>query len=175
MTEQNERTRIAKILHDNLQQLLVSAKMRISYINKVGKEDLAAAARQIEDILSESIQLSRSLTSDLCPPVLHEEGFELGLEWLVRWMASQYNFRVQLDINKKLPSIEEDLRIFLFESIRELLFNAVKHSGTDSAKIYIKEIDDKLLRITVTDEGKGFDPSMVMKSGKKEVVLDFSA
>ncbi|MBI4772571.1 MAG: response regulator [Deltaproteobacteria bacterium] len=164
VVESRERNRIAKILHDHLQQQLASAKLQVTWLDQLTGDDLALAAARIEDILSEAIKVSRSLTAELSPPILHEAGLEAGLEWLVRRMLDEYALRVDLTVDDR-SELDEDVRIMLFESVRELLFNVVKHAKVSWAEVRVQPVDETGMLITVRDEGVGFDPLQLKPSG----------
>ena len=167
LTEQRERKRLSQILHDGLQQHLLSAKIRIGGVNElIGDANLKQAIDEIEIIICESVKLSRSLSSALSPPILHECGLSGGLEWLVRWMREKHNFKVDLSIGTQ-PDLAEDVKILIFESVRELLVNAVKHSKVHSARVSINPANGAGLRIVVSDEGTGFDPRQLKPPGEE--------
>jgi len=156
--EQKERKRLAKVLHDGLQQHMVLAKFQLNGISRqLEDNDLKQAVLKIESVMGEAIQMSRSLSVDLIPPVLHKGGLSAGLKWIECRMKKQYNFKVDLciDTNVKLP---EDVNILVFESLRELLFNAVKHAGSGTAKVHLEHLNGTGMRIIVSDEGVGFNP-----------------
>ena len=165
LAEQRERRRIANILHDHLQQVLVGAKIRAALLGSNAESFVKEAALEIEGLLKEAIDASRSLTAELSPPILHEGGLTAGLEWLARWMADKHNLIVDLSMEKGLPSLPEDLRVLLFESIRELLFNAVKHANVESACVDLRIISAHELQILVSDAGPGFDPAKLKNAG----------
>jgi CheY-like chemotaxis protein/two-component sensor histidine kinase len=161
MAEQRERKRLSRILHDGLQQHLATAKMRISYFaDKLRDRDGRHEALAIEDILGESIQMSRSLSVELSPPVLQEAGLAGGLEWLARWMRDKHNFNVELSLDGR-PRLPEDVTVLVFESVRELLFNAVKHAKVSWARVSLQQNGSSETRIVVSDEGMGFDPALL--------------
>jgi len=137
LSEQRERQRLARILHDHVQQLLVGAKFRTAIVARMGDDLIRQAAAEIERLLDESIAASRSLTTELSPPILHDAGLTAGLEWLARWMADRHGLRVALSLEGSLPDLAEEVRILLFESVRELLFNAVKHAHVTSAHVTV--------------------------------------
>ncbi|MFW6331524.1 MAG: histidine kinase, partial [Gemmatimonadota bacterium] len=87
--EQRERHRLAQLLHDHLQQLLVGAKFRVGMLRSRAddEQEVRDGAREVDHLLDESIQASRSLTYELSPPVLYEQGLPACLEWLARQMA----------------------------------------------------------------------------------------
>lgn len=155
-TEQEERKRLAQVLHDNLQQLLVAAKMLIgSERGRADGEGREERLKQIEDLMLEAIETSRSLTVELCPPVLYEGGLLAGLDWLGRRMHDKYGLRVNMDIDSEAEPRDEEIRIFIFQAVRELLFNVFKHAGVDEAEVDLAPAGEAL-RLVVTDRGSGF-------------------
>lgn len=156
MAEQKERKRMSKILHDGLQQLLASAKLQISCMSEEFDSEQKQSVVEVEEILADSIKISRSLSMDLSPPILHEGGISAALEWLVRSMLEKHDMTVDLEL---LPcaDLPEHVKVLAFESVRELLFNAVKHAKVKCAKVSLQQEDDNHVRITVSDTGAGFE------------------
>jgi PAS domain S-box-containing protein len=166
LSEQRERTRLAKVLHDHLQQLLIAAKFRAEIMGRSRDEVTREAAAEIERLLESSISASRSLTSELSPPILREGALPACLEWLARWMADRYGLKVDLAIEERLPPLAQDVKVLLFESVRELLFNTVKHAHVIAARISVDRVDNEGMRITVSDNGTGFDPGELKRAGE---------
>jgi len=159
--EQRERRRLAQVLHDHIQQLLVGAKLSAEMLKRKGNAD--GSLDQLIAILKEAIQASRSLAVELSPPVLHEKGLGAGLEWLGRQMRKKYDLDVQVESDEASIELSEYLRNFLFEATRELLFNIVKHAGVKSACVELACLEGQVT-VAVTDEGVGFDPAL-LKTG----------
>ena len=166
LAEQRERRRMAKILHDHLQQFLVAAKFRTTLLGRTGDDVVGQAAKEVEQLLDSALDASCSLTAELSPPILHEAGLSAGLEWLARWMAHKYGLVIDISAEEGLPHLAEDVTILLFESTRELLFNAVKHAHVRSATVNMRRIDESELQITVSDTGPGFDVTRLKKAGE---------
>ncbi len=163
--EQTERKRLSRILHDGLQQHLASAKMQIGGLaEQIDNEDLKQTAEEIEKIIGEGVGISRSLSAELCPPILHEGGLSEGLEWLIRWMREKHRFRVDLSLGA-VPELREDVKMLVFESVRELLFNAIKHAQAPRAQVRLELGGEGKMRVTVSDEGAGFDPRRILPAG----------
>ena len=158
LAEQRERRHLAKLLHDHLQQLLVGAKFRVALLNNSTDPGVKQVAEEIQSLLNESIRASRSLTAELSPPILHEGGLTAGLEWLANWMYEKHGLLVGLTAEEDLMAGAEDVSVLLFESVRELLFNVVKHSRVRAASVRLERLEGQMLKITVSDHGKGFDP-----------------
>jgi PAS domain S-box-containing protein len=165
--EQAERRRLAQILHDHLQQLLVGAKFNVGTLRaKTKTKAQRQAVDQLAETLDEAIKASRSLTAELSPPVLHEKGLAAGLDWLGRQMHEKHGLTVEVHADADAEPAAEQLRVFLFEAVRELLFNVVKHAGADRAEVRLCRLDDREVTITVADEGAGFDPARLEEGGR---------
>ena len=158
LTEQRERKRMATELHDHLQQILVLAKLKLGQGKRMA-ETLPACAevmRQVDQLLTDSLTYTRTLATELSPQVLREHGLGAALRWLAESMKQHdmtVTVRIPASDHVKLP---EDHAILLFQSVRELLINALKHAGTGEATIILNRRDDQL-QIEVQDRGVGFD------------------
>ena len=170
LVEQEERHRISQVLHDDLQQRLFAIKAQLSFLNDVpGKDQLSAGVflelDQIQESLSETIAITRNLSIDLNPVVLHGEGLAEAMSWLAFRMKEQYGLHIDLEAKESFNQLDHHMRMLLFQSIRELLFNVVKHAGVLEAKVILEQRDGRGC-ITISDEGKGFDAEAVMKDVK---------
>jgi|GEM_PF-1570379 len=174
MAEQRERRRLSKLLHDGLQQNLVSARMKMGVLrDEVGGFDLKYEMDKVRDLLDESIQMSRSLSVSLSPPVLQSEGLAAGLKWLCKWMQQKHNFNVDLCLESECR-LPKDVSIMVFESVRELLFNVTKHAKVSWAHVRLQQIEGAI-RLSIQDEGVGFDPGRLEAApGKDEGLGLFS-
>ena len=160
LAEEAERRRIAEMLHEDLQQLLVAARMQLAVLCRT--QDSAqreSISRTIADVLERSFQLTRSLSMQLAPPVLHERGLAAALEWLVAETRKSYHVDVTVEADPSANPRAADVRIFLFRAVRELLLNSVKHGGGSAVHITMQHLRPDKVRIVVADGGPGFDPS----------------
>ena len=160
LSEQTERRRVSQILHDDLQQRLYGLQYQIAFLNDAlnSKDDNEARSiiTKTNQELKNTIEIVRSLSVNLSPPILEGEGLVEAIEWLATQMRQQYAFVVHVQVVNDLPTLEDDLLILFFQIVRELLFNVVKHAGVAEAVVTISETDNQL-RIEVSDQGKGFD------------------
>src|SRR5437660_6145430 len=132
LAEEAERRRIAEMLHEDLQQLLVAARMQLAALGRT--QDAAQRepiAREIADALERAFQLTRTLSVELAPPVLYEHGLAAALEWLAAETRKNYKVEVMVEADSSANPKVADVRIFLFRAVRELLLNSVKHSVGD--------------------------------------------
>jgi len=165
LAEQHAREQLAKTLHDGLQQLLVSAALNLDRLvtrDASPDEPLVRA----KGYLDEAIAAARSLSLELFPPVLHGSGLPAALAWLAERTRTQYGLVVQVSAHPRANSERKDVRTLLFESVRELLFNAVKHAQVDRVTIDLSLDQDDALCITVADRGIGFDPAGLVEREK---------
>ena len=169
LAEHHAREQLAKMLHDGLQQLLLVAAVNLDQQLKrdaqmgVASDELVVQARSG---LDEAIAAARSLSIELYPPVLQSSGLPAALTWLAEQTRKKYGLDVQITADPLANSVRKDIRTLLFESVRELLINAVKHAEADRVAIVLALDPDDALRITVTDQGIGFDPAAVVDRGK---------
>jgi PAS domain S-box-containing protein len=154
--EDRERKRLAVILHDHLQQFLVAAKFKVAAIQRHTLDaNHARTFRDVLDLLGEAIDASRSLTTDLYPPVFQDGSLLTGLCWLGHRMKENYELTVDVT-GQDVLGIPEPLDILLFQAVRELLLNVVKHAGVNHVSVDVSQADAASLRVVVTDRGVGF-------------------
>jgi CheY-like chemotaxis protein/anti-sigma regulatory factor (Ser/Thr protein kinase) len=104
-----------------------------------------------------AILSSRSLTAEISPPILYEQGLVPALRWLAGWIGDKHDLSVELSSETVPARLPEDMIVLVFESVREILFNVVKHAAVDRAHVDVRCIDGRL-RIKVMDRGAGFKP-----------------
>jgi signal transduction histidine kinase len=164
LAEQRERRRIAQILHDDIQQMLYGVQVKLHLLSQNispnGNDVNQKYLDEIEQFLSQIIELNRTLTVDLSPPVLQEQGLGEALGWLINRMREVHNLKIDLDIQTRNQPLDVDLQVLIFHLVRELLFNVIKHAGVKEAEVKMHESDGMLI-IQVRDKGIGFDPSVV--------------
>jgi signal transduction histidine kinase len=169
-TEQRERRRLAQLLHDNLLQLLVAARMRMNALRATkSAAPLTESLLLVDSLLKDSIEMSRSVVLELSPPVLHESGLRSPLQWLSEHMKQRYGLNVDITFSTEMEPHEEE-RLLLFEATRELLFNVVKHSGAESASVCVSSEGSRLI-LSVEDSGKGFDSESFLRHSARSGVF----
>jgi signal transduction histidine kinase len=159
VAEEAERRRIAEILHEDLQQLLMAARMQLAALRRTRDADKGEAmVAEIAKVLERAFELTRSLTVELAPPILQEGGLAAALEWLAAETRRNYNVEVTLEADSSADPQSADVRIFLYRAVRELLLNSMKHAVGSAVHITMQHLPPDKVRITVADCGPGFDP-----------------
>jgi signal transduction histidine kinase len=171
MAEQEERRRIAQILHDDLQQLLYGLGMKVNLLRRSLAEtedststpQASADLDEMSDWLDRAVTTTRHLTADLSPPLDEQEGLTDTVTWLRHQMQDLHGLDVAVEANRPWPIPDQDLHVLLFRIVRELLFNVKKHAGVDRATVRLTEEDGHLV-IRVLDGGDGFDAEAMLEN-----------
>jgi signal transduction histidine kinase len=175
MSEQKERRRISGILHDELQQLMYSALFMLELVRgRLGDnppQNALDKLAEMEVVLTSAVQTTRSLSVDLSPPILHKEGLGEIIGWLAMQMRQQHGLAVEVRTAEEIFVPREDLRLLLLQTVRELLFNVVKHAGVLEAVVSLARTNG-WIHIEVVDQGKGFDTDVVLSAPVKSQGLD---
>lgn len=159
IAEQTERRRLATELHDYLAQLLVVTRMKVAQLLTQNLESEAQKILEsVDQLLHQSLDYTRSLVSELTPQALYERGLGAAIRWLGDQMRRQAILNVEIDLDAPdLPLPEADA-VLLFHSLRELLFNVLKHGKINRASVSMQYAQG-MLSIIVSDDGCGFDVS----------------
>ena len=160
MAEHEERRRIAQVLHDDLQQRLYSVQMRIGTLMDqalaAGRDEMVATLQDVEDLLVASVELTHNLTMEISPPILEHEGITEALELVALHMKELHGLDVRVSATGRIPTVDDDMSVFVVQVVRELLFNVVKHADTGSAEIVMSTGEGEL-SVEVGDAGVGLD------------------
>jgi signal transduction histidine kinase len=149
------------VVHDHLQQLLSLARINLGLALKpVTDRALRQALRGVDGLLSESLDITRSISSDLSPAIVHRSTLGAVVHWLGRWFGNRFGLVVEVEADEGLD-VDEETRVTLFRATRELLFNVVKHARVPRAWMRLDRSGDGRPRVTVRDDGAGFDPAIL--------------
>jgi signal transduction histidine kinase len=156
-TQERERKRIAVALHDEVAQTLAAAKMRLDLLQAQGSDEhFRNNIAEARELLGKSIRETRSIMTDLSPPLLFDMGLDAACQSLAEQQASRHGIQVRCDIPRSFQEVSQELRMFLFQAIRELLANAAKHGSARNVLVAVEERNGNLL-VRVRDDGNGFD------------------
>ncbi len=169
LTEEQERRRLAIVLHDQIAQLLVLAKAKCENLQESAPAPRRAKPlEKIRGLIEESIRGTRSLIFELSPPILYDVGFEATMEWLADHMGQRHGLVVEVTDDDQPKDLDHQVRGVLFRVVQELLFNVLKHAHATLARVDLRRNGD-YLRIAVEDNGRGFAPDrLTAASGKME-------
>ncbi len=167
LAEQQERRRLAADLHDYLAQLLVFVRIKLGQTARLSLDPVARAHIQDADqVIGQAMTYTRTLVAELSPPALRELGLVAGLNWLAEQMK-RHELTVRVQCSTAEPGLSDEVAVLLFQSIRELLINTVKHAECREALVCV-EITDGTLAVRVSDAGKGFDQGAALQSSTQD-------
>jgi PAS domain S-box-containing protein len=161
MAEERERKRIAGVLHDDIAQILAAARMRLALLQGIQSDpNNTQTLEEIKSLLSQSIQETRALMNDLGNPLLFDMGLQAACAALANSLMERHPIQISCNIRDSYKHLNPDVKTILYQLIRELLNNVVKHSQAENAHVMI-DMENGHVRVEVTDNGMGFDPQML--------------
>jgi signal transduction histidine kinase len=166
ITEEKIRKQIADDLHDNVGQILFSARMQLEGMSSQEKnQDRKTRMKDLSIELLKAIQATRSAIFDLSPPQLNEIGLFAAIhDWLKEHIEPKYKINTTVKGEEDGYNLAENTRYLLFRSIRELVMNSIKHAEADHLVVEF-EAKGKSIHINVKDDGIGFvyDPEQIKR------------
>ncbi|HEX4944926.1 MAG TPA: histidine kinase [Usitatibacteraceae bacterium] len=163
--QESERKRIAADLHDGLGQMLSAVKFGLQTASgAIGDNETGQARETIDGLVSTvkaALEEVRRLSMNLRPSTLDDLGLVATLTWFVREFESIYrDISVEVEMLAAETDIDEALRLPVFRIVQEAMNNVAKHSHATRVRVRLAR-DAELLRLTIADNGVGFDPVAV--------------
>jgi signal transduction histidine kinase len=163
VTQDEERRRIARDLHDGLGQELAAAKMILDgIVHARPTQSKEQAAGEASEILVRVIQQVRSMSHLLHPPLLDEVGLLSAVRWYLEGFTKRSGIETALDCQpKSFPRLSPQLETAIFRIIQEGLTNVFRHSGATKACVTLLQESEKLM-LVIRDDGRGVGEKVVL-------------
>ena len=159
LAEEQERRRIATMLHDHIGQILAISKIKLgALLQSAAHDGFLEQLEEVREHVEQAIQYTRSLTFELSPPILYDLGLESALEWLTEQIKEQHGISCDFETDNTPKPVRDEIRIVLFSAVRELLMNVAKHALAKTAKVTIRRVNENIV-VHVADNGTGFTVS----------------
>lgn len=159
--EQQERRKLASLLHDHLQGHLVAVGMQVDRLRGADPEEVPGQVEVILDTVNQAIEEARSLSRELFPARVVEEGLAGAMAWLARNRREKLHLEVHVEVEDDADVESVDVRAFLLQAVQELLLNVTKHAQADEAWVRVRGTEDGAVEVDVEDRGKGMDAAEV--------------
>jgi len=166
-TQDQERKRIGRDLHDSLGQYLAVLKMNLESLESgVGSgsnglaEQLASCVRLADDALKEV----RTISYLLYPPLLEEMGLKSAIPWYLDGFSKRSNIQTTFEADPDFRRITPEAELALFRILQESLTNVHRHSGSASAAVKLSQVDGEAV-LEISDSGKGISPKLLQEFG----------
>jgi PAS domain S-box-containing protein len=173
-TQDEERKRIGRDLHDSLGQSLAILKINLDSLQLALPSSQAKAIGQVDECLQltdEAIREVRTIAYLLYPPMLEELGLKSAISWYLDGFASRSKIRITFDAAPALERLERPVEVALFRVLQESLTNVHRHSESPTAHVRLFE-DNGSAVLEIEDEGKGF-PEAMLDLDKDELASSF--
>ena len=167
-TQDKERKRIGRELHDSLGQSLAMLKLKLeSVASLVGSEpdlamqDLAQCIRLADD----SIKEVRTVSYLLYPPMLEEMGLRSAIAWYLGGFSSRSGIKTTFKAEEAFGRLPSEAELAIFRVLQESLTNVHRHSGSETADVRLLTLDGNAV-LEIEDKGKGFDRTLLRQGGE---------
>ena len=159
LTEARERKRIAADLHDRIGQALALTRIKLGTLKAgTGSANQIRSIDETIDLIEVTIREVRTLIFNLSSPLLYEVGLKAALEQLVEQFQDEHGILISLEDDERPKPIDIDGSVVLFQAVRELMLNVVKHARARHIRVSMN-CRNNSIEITVQDDGAGFDVS----------------
>jgi signal transduction histidine kinase len=157
-TQDEERRRISRDLHDSVGQLVAALSMNNGLIQTEEaklKPGVASAVRQNSELLEQLSREIRTISHLLHPPLLDEVGLLAAIKTFAEGFAERSKVKVTIELSPDIGRLQPNVEISIFRIVQECLTNIYRHSGSKTAGIKIWPSRENQLTVQVFDEGKG--------------------
>jgi len=164
---EQEKSRIARELHDELAQALTALKIDVGWVReKLPNPDPLVAGKlaSMQGLLDSTVAATRRISADLRPLMLDDLGLVPAAEWLVQNFTQRTGIACELAIGSADLDLQDPFATAIFRILQESLTNVARHAGATQVEITIDK-DDSAITLTVSDNGRGFAPADPRKPG----------
>jgi signal transduction histidine kinase len=155
-SQDEERRRFGRNLHDSIGQYLTIIKMNLDVMSGTGESDLKKPEllSQCLDAVNGCLKETRTISYLLHPPLLDEAGFESAARWYLDGFAQRGGIQATLQFPEKMDRLPRSVEVVLFRILQESLTNVHRHSGSPTVEVEL-EVDEKIVSLAIRDAGRG--------------------
>jgi PAS domain S-box-containing protein len=168
-SQDEERKRIGRDLHDSLGQYLAMLKLNLELLEPsfaAGNGEGAGRFAQCVRLADEAIKEVRTLSYLLYPPMLEETGLKSAVAWYLDGFSRRSNIQTALDADANFGRLSRQMELALFRVLQESLTNVHRHSGSLTASVRLSVADGKVV-LQIRDAGKGMPPELLEQLGEE--------
>jgi signal transduction histidine kinase len=163
--QEEERRHLARELHDEFGQLLTAISLRLQIAKGAAGEAAWPALEECAGLIQRAGERVRGLALDLHPTMLESAGLDGTLRWLAESHSRQGPVRVS--VSGEVSRLPTDIGVTAFRVVQEALTNVLRHSGAKNARIELEQQPGRL-RVTIEDDGAGFDVTAMRQKAAGE-------
>lgn len=171
-TEERERERFSKDLHDGLAPLLSTIKL---YVNELATEGISKEEREeyiqySNELIDDAISNTRTISNDLTPHVISKYGLVKAIGSFIKKINATHKIEVVFKTLNIDTPVDHNIELIIFRITTELINNTVKHAGADQVHIILEVINNKLI-LSYRDNGVGFDVDEALERSPEGIGL----
>ena len=157
LAEERERRRIATNLHDNIIQGLALSMIRLDLLRESGDVKDVRLLNEVSETIMHTIEDMRDMTFDISSPTLYRFGLSAAVDELLDdLLKRRHSIDYEFNDDQQEKPLDDDVRVLLFQSVRELLINIIKHADAHKVWVSIERVGDSIF-ISIKDDGVGFE------------------
>ena len=153
--QEEERARIARDLHDEVNQSLTGLLLRLEAMREKAPPELAGALAEVRTLANQALQELLALARQLRPTALDDLGLKAALAGHVAAVGRQSGIETSFESEGDIASVPQDVQVVTYRVAQEALSNAVRHSGAAHLNVRL-EREDGSVELSVADDGRGF-------------------
>lgn len=159
-TQELERRRIGRDLHDSVGQYLVGLKMKLDAVKSAAdraNHDSVGQLAECSQLAEEAIKEVRTISYLLFPPMLEELGLKSAIPWYLEGFTRRSGIQTSFEVSPEFSRVRHDVELALFRVLQEALTNVHRHSDSATANVQLLGQNNKVI-LKIIDEGKGIHP-----------------
>ncbi len=160
-TQEEERRKLSRELHDHIGQVLTALRMELGRIERLegaGGPPLSQAVVESRTLVDNMVRSVRDLALGLRPSMLDDFGLQAALEWHVRDFTRRYGLHVELTMDGDYAGVSDPQRTCVYRTVQEALTNCAKYARASRVDVVVRETREGIV-VSVTDDGIGIDPA----------------
>ena len=163
VVREEERTRIARKIHDDMGQALTALKIDLTWLNKKLTDAQPLIREKLQSmvtLINETIETVHNLSEDLRPGILDDFGLSAAIEWQAEEFQKRTGIECRINLASDESNLSKEKSTNLFRIVQESLTNVIRHANATKVEINLSEKDGRLL-LEVADNGKGITKAAV--------------
>jgi PAS domain S-box-containing protein len=169
-SQDDERKRIGRELHDSVGQYLAMLKMNLDLLKSAAGEPLFPQISECSNLAEECVKEVRTISYLLYPPMLEEMGLGSAIPWYVDGFAQRSGIKTTFEISPDLGRLPRDVELAVFRVLQESLTNVHRHSGSPTVHVRVA-VNEGVVNVEVRDKGKGIPPELLKESSQDSMAV----
>jgi two-component system sensor histidine kinase UhpB len=163
--QEEERRRLARDLHDEVNQALTAILLRLEALAQDSPTTHVAEVTELKRLVNQAMEELLNLARQLRPSALDDHGLMPAVETQLKRFSARTGVEVALNTEGEPDTIPEDIQIAVYRILQEALANIGRHAGATAVAVDV-EVNDEQLELSIRDDGAGFDPAALARGSR---------